>query len=59
MKLFLSLFTTADGLIALAATLVALALALGFHLFFRRMLAQSALNEQIPPPPAPPRPTPD
>jgi hypothetical protein len=41
MALFIDLFSTDYGLAALAATLVSLALALGFHAFIRKKIRES------------------
>ncbi len=45
MKLFITLFTTDYGLVALAVTLVSIALAIGFHLFIKKKMRES---EQTP-----------
>lgn len=41
MQLFLDLFTTDYGLVALAATIVSLGLAVGFHAFIRKKIRES------------------
>ena len=41
MKLFADLFTTDHGLVALAATLVSLALAVGMRLFILKKMRES------------------
>jgi hypothetical protein len=41
MRLFVDLFTTDYGLVAVAATVVAIGLAVGFHLFFQRKIRES------------------
>jgi len=45
MALFLDLIFTDYGLVALAATLVSLALAWGFHAFIRRKIRESENHE--------------
>lgn len=46
MKLFLDLFTTDYGLVALAVTLISLGLAWAFHAFIRRKIRESADSEK-------------
>lgn len=41
MQLFLDLFTTDYGLVALAVTVISLGLAIGFHAFIRKKIRES------------------
>ncbi len=48
MKLFADLFTTDYGLVALAFTLVSLALAVGMRLFILKKMRESEVEQPLP-----------
>lgn len=45
MRLFLDLFTTDYGLVALAVTVIAIGLAAGFHFYIRKKIRESERAE--------------
>ena len=52
MQLFLDLFTTDYGLVALAFTLISLALAIGMRLFIVKKMRESEATHPLPTTPA-------